>query len=150
MGRALERRGGQMGRSGQHQRQKALHVAGSAPIEPLAPAHHNEGIGGPGLAVHRHHVGVARQDHAAGDGRTDRGVKVGLGPVDIGYPARRHAQGAKLALEIFDEGQIGEARGGVEADQALQNFKAAAREGFGVDHGRTLEHAVIGPKALAT
>ena len=44
----------------QRQGQEALHVAGPAPEQPLALLRERKGVRTPGLAVHRHHVGVAR------------------------------------------------------------------------------------------
>ncbi len=69
---------GDLGRRGQRQGQEALHVGGPPAIEPTVPLGEREGLGGPGLAVHRHHVRVARKHHAAVHRRPDAGQKVGL------------------------------------------------------------------------
>ena len=71
-----------------HQRQRggdeALHVRGAAAVELAAALDDGEGIALPGLARHRHHVGMAGQHDAAGDLRPDGGKEVGLRAVGDG------------------------------------------------------------------
>ena len=81
----------------QHAGEIALHVAGAAAVELAVALDHREGIGVPGLAGHRHHVGVARQGDAADAGRADGGEQAGLQAV-----RRRHA----LALDAVP-GEVG-------------------------------------------
>ena len=57
---------------------EALHVADAAAIEPAVLPRHLPGIGVPGLAVDRHHVGVAGQRDARLVGGPERGIEVGL------------------------------------------------------------------------
>jgi hypothetical protein len=62
-----------------------LHVAGPAPVEPAVTFGHSPGVGGPGLPVDRHHVGMPRQNDSAflpGSGMGDqRGLLAVFVPV---------------------------------------------------------------------
>ncbi|MCY1240127.1 hypothetical protein D9M72_529600 [compost metagenome] len=124
---------------GRQQRQagadKALHVAGAAAVE-LAVAHHRlERVGGPVLAVHRYHVGMAGEHDAAvgvavGGGHGDE--QIGLVPLRVVAQMRLQPLGQEMVAHRLDQAQVGVAAGGVVRNQPLGPFKrAAARGGFG-------------------
>ncbi len=146
--RPLQRGGGQGRRRRQGQGQEPLHVAGPPPIEPLALARQGEGIAGPGLAVHGHHVGMARQHHPALDRRSDGGQQVGLGPFGIDDPARGHADPGQFALHIGDQVEVRPAGGGVEGHQPGQVFGGACGESL-VVHDPRLASPPPPPKEIA-
>ena len=141
-------RGGEVRGRRQGQGQKPFHVAGPAPIEPVLAALQGEGVRGPGLTVHRHHVGVAGEDDAALGLRPDRCQQVGLGAVGVGHPPRRHAQVAEQRFHVGDEVEIGIARGGVEGDQPAEFVDGAGREVLGIDHPDRLASAHAHPKRV--
>ena len=69
---------GDVRRQRQRHADKAFHVAGAAAVQ-LAVAHFGlEGIGRPVLAVHRHHIGMARQHIAAIAVGAEGGEQIGL------------------------------------------------------------------------
>jgi hypothetical protein len=122
---------GQVRRGGQGQGQEALHVAGPPAVEPAVARGQDERVAGPGLAVDRHHVGMARQHDAARDGRADAGQQVALGPVGVGHPPRGDAEIGQIGLDPFDQGQVGQPRGGVEGHQGGEDVDGAGGQDFG-------------------
>jgi hypothetical protein len=94
---------------GQGQGDEALHVRGAAPVELPVALGQDERIAGPGLAVDRHHVGVARQDDPARGGRADAGQQVGLVAVGAGDTPAGDALVRQIALDPGDQGQVRQA-----------------------------------------
>ena len=78
MDRGLERPRDEFRDEGERDRAEALHVRGAAPVEAAVLLNDAEGIGVPGLAVHRHHVGMARERDAGHVVRPHRRVKIRL------------------------------------------------------------------------
>jgi hypothetical protein len=76
--RALERQLCRARHCHQRQRVKPLHVAGAAAEKLPITFGEGPGIGGPGLTVDRHHVGVSREDDTTIGFRSDLGVKMRL------------------------------------------------------------------------
>ncbi len=133
-----QRSGGELGRRGQRQGQEALHVRRAATIEATVAPGQDEGIGGPGLAVHRHHIGVARQQDPSVGLRADPADQVGLGAVWIVHPVQAGAAGPQLVFRVADQLQIGAARGRVEGDQPFEDAQGAFGELLDLDHDRRL------------
>jgi hypothetical protein len=102
---------------------ETLHVAAAAAVQEAVFLDQLERVRAPVLAVHRHHVGVARQDDAAllvaVLGRQG-GEEVGLGALGVVRQPRIDALALEPVTDGFDEGKIGIAAGGVETDQRLQ------------------------------
>ena len=121
-------------RGGEGQRNEALHVAGSAPIELVAAPLDREGIGGPGLAIHRNDVCVAREDDAALGRGPDAREQVGLRPIGVGDALGGDAQIVEQALDVGDQLQVRAPRGGVERDQPAELVDGASREILRIDH----------------
>ena len=96
---------------------EALHVAGAAAIEPVVTTNSSERIGGPGLAVDRHDIGMAGQHNAAGSLRADAGVKVRLLTVGIRHDAALDAESRQIVATEMDELEIAALRFRVERDQ---------------------------------
>ena len=114
-------------RIGDGQRDEALHV-GRTPAEQLAVAHHRlQRVGAPVLAVPRHRVGVAGQDHTGRLAFAQRGEQVGLGPVRVeGQPAG-DAQPGQLVTEEVDQFQVGVGADGVHPHQRAGELEGAGR-----------------------
>ncbi|MNS58027.1 hypothetical protein D3C72_909320 [compost metagenome] len=115
------------GQEFRHQRQRtgdeALHVAGAAPIEKPVFFNELERVRAPVLAIHRHHVGVARQDDAALLAAVlprQRGKQVGLGALGVVRQPCVYALALEPIANGFDQGKIGIAAGGIETDQRFQ------------------------------
>ncbi len=105
---------------------EGLHVGGPAAIDAAVLLGQRPGIGRPGLAVDRHHVGVARQDHAAIRVRPDRGEQIRLGAVGVVHEVRAHAVIGEIRRHPFDKRQIRVAAGGVERHQLREHRDGAA------------------------
>jgi hypothetical protein len=97
---------GEFRRRGQGQGQEGLHVAGPAAVEAAVVLGQGPGIGGPGLAIDRNHVGVARQHDAAFDSRPDGGHQVRLRAVGVGHAAVGDRQGVEIALDPLHELEV--------------------------------------------
>ncbi|KAG1248014.1 hypothetical protein G6F65_019854 [Rhizopus arrhizus] len=115
------------GQEFRHQRQRAgnepLHVAAAAPIEQPVFLDELERVRAPVLAIHGHHVGVARQDDAAllvAVLRRQSGEQVGLGALGVVRQPRIDALAFEPIADGFDQGKIGIAAGGIETHQRFQ------------------------------
>ena len=100
--------------------QQTLHISASAAVQLAVPLHHREGVGVPLLAVHRHHVGVAGQHDAALRRTTltgQRGEEVRLCFLWVVHQRGGDADGAEVVADVVDEGEVGVAANGVEADE---------------------------------
>ena len=110
MDRPLELALEQLGHHHQAGGAKTLHV-GHAPAKHLV-AHDLdlERVGVPGLAVHRHHIGVARQDQSANFGfavvRRQRGPQVGLLAAVVIRSAAADAQIIQIGLGPVQQSQV--------------------------------------------
>ena len=117
---------------------EALHVAGAATIEiAVGLRGQRPGIGRPWLAIDRHDVGMARQHDATLGRGADRGEKIGFGALGIGDQRAGNAEIIKVALDVFDQIEVGIARGGVEGHQALQHVDRTRRVFTHAGHRRT-------------
>ena len=103
-------------------RKEALHVAGATAEETILARREFEGIAGPGLAVDRHHVGVARQHDAAGNGGADGGEQVGLAVGLVVDAEMRNAPAVEIVLDEFDQGNVAITARRVEGDEAGQHL----------------------------
>ncbi|CUJ13090.1 Uncharacterised protein [Achromobacter kerstersii] len=115
------------GQKFRHQRQRAgdetLHVARAAAIQQAVFFDELERVRGPILAIHGHHVSVARQNDTAllvAVLRRQRGEQVGLGALGIVRQPRIDALALEPIADGFDQGKIGIAAGGVETHQRFQ------------------------------
>ena len=100
--RGLHRRDG-----GEGAGEEALHVAGAAAVEPAVAGGEGEGVGGPGLALDRHHVGVAGEhDAALGRGADERGER-GLVAAGVGVAEARDAEAGEIVLDEADQVEVG-------------------------------------------
>ena len=145
--RLLERRLEELRQHGERDGVERLHVAGAATVVLAVLQGQRPGIGDPGLAVDRHHVGVARQHHAVLHVRSDRGEQVRLGAIFARHQIRGDAVTLQVALNVLDQCKVGIARGGVERHQATQHFdgiddlsgqtKLQATENIGCERDRS-------------
>jgi hypothetical protein len=134
----------QVGRDhGRHGRQhagvEALHVAGAAAVEAVALRRQGEGVGGPGLALHRHHVEVAGEDDAAVDARADGRPDVGVAPVRLRHDLIGDAVRRQILADEGDEIEVAGVGDGGESDEALEQFDAGqghATQGADGSHAR--------------
>ena len=107
--------------------EEAFHVGGAAAIETASFSPHGKWIALPILAFHRHHVGVARQDHAAGLIGADGGDQIGLGAIGRYLRLGDDAVAGQIIGDMIDKQFVGAGRYRVESHQAAQHF-------VGLDH----------------
>ncbi len=128
------------GRHGrQHRGEEALHVGRAAPIQLAVALAHAERLDAPGLAVHRHHVGMARQHHAAAIARADGGEQVRLAALVVVEQLALDAETRQVVADKLDQRQVRIAADRGEADQLPEQLaaaEAARRRG----HGGGLTH----------
>ncbi|MNX99924.1 hypothetical protein D3C86_1324010 [compost metagenome] len=114
---------------------EAFHVAGAPPIKLAVADHGLERVGGPVLAVYRHHVGVAGQHDAAVGGAIGRRhghEQVGLVALRVVAQMRPQPLGQEVVAHGLDQAEIRMARRGVVRHQPLGPVeRAAARLGCG-------------------
>ena len=104
--------------------------AGAAAVQLAVALDHREGIGVPGLAGHRHHVGVAGQADAADAARADGGEQAGLEAVGRRHALALDAEALEVALDEADQRQVALAAGRVEGDEAGQQLLRRAYAGL--------------------
>ncbi|MNI17821.1 hypothetical protein D3C73_712090 [compost metagenome] len=125
MHRALQRAGEKHRHGGQHRGQIAFHVCGATTVKLAARLAQAERLDRPGLAVHRHHVGVTGQHDAAGHARADRGQQIGLGPLGVVDQFAIHAQFVQVVAHELDQLQVRIAADRGEPDQSREHGAAA-------------------------
>ena len=102
--------------------QKALHVDRTAAIEAIVLTRQFKRVGFPGLAFHRHDIGVAIEHDAAIDLRSDCDKDVGLFAGFVVAEAGGQAVARQVAGDVTDD-IVGRAAGdGRKADKLLKNF----------------------------
>lgn len=101
----------------QHAGEKPLHIGAAAAIVAAIALGEAERRNAPGLAVHRDHVGVAREHHPTAAGRPQPGVEIGLTARRVIKAARRHAAGSEKIGDPVDHRQVRMAAGGVKSQQ---------------------------------
>ena len=113
-----------------HQRQHAgdiaLHVC-RAPAKQLAVVFGQlERRRCPGLAIHRHHVGMPRQHNAGALTRANAGKQIGLAAFFVVNQLAAHAKTCQVIAYKLDQMQVGLAACSVKPHQRVQQFAAAA------------------------
>ena len=101
----------------QHAGEKPLHIGAAAAIVAAIALGQAERRNAPGLAVHRDHVGVAREHHPTAAGRPQPGVEIGLTARRVIKAAGRHAAGGEKIGDPVDHRQVRMAAGGVKSQQ---------------------------------
>ncbi len=132
MDRRLQVGGEKARRHGQGGAEIAFHVAGAAREQAAIADGRLERVGVPGLAVDRHHVGMAGE-HDAGARcvaalAVNRGKQVGLALVRVVDQGGLDAVGLQPVAHPLDQAQVGFSAGGVEGNELLDHFQ---RFGFG-------------------
>ena len=111
----------------QRARQKTLHVRRSARKQARSALLQSKWIGSPVLAVHRHHIGVPGQQHAAPIRWADTGVQVGLASGGIAVQPGFDAALRQKIAHVFDQCQVRFAADGRKADEPIENLYAVHR-----------------------
>jgi len=111
----------------QRRRDEALHVGGAAPVKLAVALADDEGIAIPILAVHRNHVAVAGQHHAAAVGWTDRGEEIGLAAIGIVDELALDAEAVEIIAHELDEAEIRFPARSVEGDEPPDHLDAGNR-----------------------
>ncbi|MNE39814.1 hypothetical protein D3C80_1337890 [compost metagenome] len=101
----------------QHRGNEALHVRSAAPVQAPITFAQGKRLDRPGLAVHRHHVGVPRQHHTAHVLRADGGKQVGLGAFGVMEQLAVHAKTRQVVTDKANQRQVGIAADRGKADQ---------------------------------
>jgi len=88
----------------------AFHVGHAAAVKTVADHLRHKGIGVPGLAVHRHHIGVTREHQAADFAFTvvggQGGPQIGLEAAVVIGARAFNAQRFQVVLRPIDDGQV--------------------------------------------
>ena len=104
------------------QRHKTLHVAGAATIKATVPFGHGPGVGRPGLAIHRHHIGMSRQHDSPRHPGAGMGDQGGLLAILVPVAEGADAMAAKIAFQPVDQGQIRLIADRRKADKRVKNL----------------------------
>src|SRR5581483_5576940 len=88
-------------------RNETLHVAGAARIGAAVVDAQLEGVAAPGLAIDRHHVGMAGEDDTRHVRRADAGPKIGLAAGRVRDAFAAEAMAGKMLLGPVDQRQVG-------------------------------------------
>ena len=123
MQRALQVQRQRLRHQGQRQRVEALHVDGAPAVGTPVRDPQDEGVAGPGLAGHGHHVGMARQHDAAVDLRPERGEERRLVARRIRHADVRHAVPVEIGGDPVDQREVRFRTLGVEGDETLQDVE---------------------------
>ena len=84
----------------------ALHVTGAAPVKPTIAFDNSPWVGCPVLPIHRHHIGMARQDDRALNPRSSMGHQRGFLPILVPMAMTFDAMTREIALKPIDQRQI--------------------------------------------
>ena len=114
----------------QADRDKALHVAGAAPVKAPVALGQGEGVVGPDLPLHGHHIRMAGQDIAAGVLRADGGEERGLLAGFVGDARAGDAQLRQIGFDIGDERQVALVAHRIESDEIAEDARDAIHDGF--------------------
>ena len=123
-----------------HQRQdtgqEALHVGRTPAVDAPALGAGPERVAGPGLARHRHDVGMPRQHDARHVARADHRPEIGLRTAVVGDQAGFDVKFGQMRAHELDQLEIGAEALGVEPDQAVE-------QGGGRGHGRSIGYRPV-------
>jgi hypothetical protein len=125
--RHRERLAQDLRQKGERHGDEAFHVCGAATIEPCSAPRQAEGVARPGLPFDRHHVGMARENDAAGSIWSHRCIEVGFLAARMMGEADTNAALLEQLGRKPDQGQVRLGRDRVVAHQPIQK----------VQHGRT-------------
>ncbi len=118
--------GGEVRRHLRHrQADEALHVGAAAAVEAAALDFGAERVERPVLAVPRHRVGVAGDDHAGALAFADGGEEVGLLPVVVEGERARDAVARELVADEVDQAEVRLAADGVDLHQRARQLEGA-------------------------
>jgi len=106
---------------------EALHVGAAAAQPAVVTGGEREGVAGPVLTGHRHHVGMAREHHPGHVVGAGRGVEVGLAGFVAGLDDRPDAVVVQTVGDPVDEGLVAAAADRVEGDQGAQDVQGAVQ-----------------------
>ena len=108
--RPLELAFEQLGHHQQGRGAVTLHVGHAPAVQTVADHLRHKGVGIPGLAVHRHHIGVAREHQAADFGFTvvggQGGPQIGLEAAVVIGARAFNTQRFQVVLRPIDDGQV--------------------------------------------
>lgn len=121
--RALQVGGQEVRDRRERQGAEALHVDGAAPIGAPLRDPQGEGVGAPGLARHRDHVGMAGEHDAAVDPRADRGEQGGLVAGRVGHALERDAEARQVIGDPVDQREVRFRTLGVEGHEPRQQVE---------------------------
>ena len=102
---------------------KALHVAGAAAEIFAVAFHHGPGIIRPGLAIHGHDIGMARQDQPARHLWPHMGKDRGLVIFLVVMPMRGDAVAVQIVLDPIHQRQVAVAADRGKADQLFHQLE---------------------------
>ncbi len=128
MDRQVQPAGDHFGHQGQGDGRKTLHIRRAPAIQAAVGFRHLERRMGPVLAIHRHHVRVARQHHAAVHHGADGGEQVGLFAAAVVDQGGLHTMAGQIVADEMDQAQVGFPAGGIEGDQTVDHL--ARRKGL--------------------
>src|SRR5690606_36278966 len=115
---------------GEHQPDKALHVAGAAAVEAAVGLAQRERVARPVLAVDRNDVAVPGQDHTRPVRRADRRPQIGPGTVLVPDRVAGDAMARQIVFDIGDQATVRLARDGWAGPEIADHrhaFVAAGR-----------------------
>ena len=131
---------------GDGQADEALHVGAAAAVEAAVLDLRAERIDRPVLAVPRHGVGVAGDDHAGRLARAERREQVRLPPLVVeGQPARDAVAGQLVADEL-DQREVRFPADGVDADERARHLERARGGSGGHVHRCNIATAPLPPR----
>ena len=141
MDRCLERAGGELRHEGERDRAEALHVRSAAPIEAAVLLHEAERICVPGLAIHRHHVGMARKRDAGHVARPYRGVQIRLVSRFVVNKCRVNAVRGEIVAHEMNEREVRLTTSRVKEHEPLNHL-----DGIVMGAGHSHHHSFVGPR----
>ena len=106
---------------------EALHVGGAAAMKPALLHGEAKRIAIPRLPVHRHDIGMPREDNAAATAMAERCEEIRFAPVVVGGHANVGGIRPQLLAHEVDQVQIGVAADGRESDQFADHFNDRRR-----------------------
>ncbi|MNO84531.1 hypothetical protein D3C76_758740 [compost metagenome] len=122
--RHVQRLGKERGYGCQHRGNEAFHVSRASAIQAPATFAQGKRLDRPGLAGHRHYIGVPRQHHAAKALGADGGEQVGFGALRVVEQFAFHPQLGEVITDKADQLKVGVPADGGKADQPGQQRAA--------------------------
>ena len=121
--RSLDLAGEKLRRESETHRKEALHVGGAPPVEAAVALPYLEGIAVPGLALDRHHIGMAGERDAGTLRRAERGVQVRLATSLVVDELGGDAEVVEVPGNKLDEREVRAFAHRVERDQPADQIQ---------------------------